>query len=128
MKKNKLTIIIDKPVMEVYGFTTNPKNTSKWIDLIEIEKCSDWPIKIGTTYQNKGKIGLWSEYSVVNLIESQIFELVSASRNYHVRYTYAPIDQNHTEMEYFEWVDEGDIESPFSQDVLIKLKTVMEIK
>ncbi len=31
MKRNRLNVIIEKPVEEVFEFTTNPKNTPSWI-------------------------------------------------------------------------------------------------
>jgi uncharacterized protein YndB with AHSA1/START domain len=31
MRENKILIVIDKPVKEVFEFTTNPKNTPLWI-------------------------------------------------------------------------------------------------
>jgi len=34
MKENKITIIINKPIREVFEFTTYPKNTHLWIPSI----------------------------------------------------------------------------------------------
>lgn len=128
MKQNKLTIKINKPAREVFDFTINPKNTHKWIKSIEIEKSSDWPIKISTKYKNKGKDNNWSEYKVTDLKQNKVFELVSSDSNYHVRYTYKPIDQNSSEMEYLEWVDKGELDNPFVQSTMEKLKELVEEK
>ena len=126
MKKNKLKILIRKPIQEVFKFTINPKNTPKWIEGIVSEKTSEWPIKIGTIYRNKNNQGQWSKYSTAALKENELFELISKDKNYHVRYTYKLIGGNLTEMEYSEWVDNGEIEDPFTQDILEKLKEEIE--
>ena len=44
---------------------------------------------------------------------------------YHVQYTYTAYE-NETEMEYFEWVDMGELEGAFEQKILAHLKQVME--
>lgn len=126
MKQNKIAIRIQKPAREVFEYTINPKNTSKWIENIEIEKTSEWPIKIGTIYRNKNKDGEWSQYQVIALKPNKLFELISKDKNYHVRYTYKSIDGNATEMEYFERVDNGKLERPFTPDILEKLKEEIE--
>lgn len=35
--------------------------------------------------------------------------------NYHVKYKYKKLDNNKTEMEYFEWVKTGKLENPFTK-------------
>jgi len=126
MKKNKLTIQIDKPIHEVFSFTITPMNTRKWIDSIIVEKSNEWPIKIGSQYRNKSKDGDWDEYTVTNFEEDKIFELVSKDKNYHVRYTYKPRSGSTSELEYFEWVDKGGLDNPFTKTTLEKLKSVLE--
>jgi len=58
--------------------------------------------------------------------ENELFELVSENGNYHVRYTYKPLGDNVCELEYYEWVDSGEIAEPFDQKILEKLKLIIE--
>ncbi|MEI7563641.1 MAG: hypothetical protein WCJ39_08675 [bacterium] len=58
--------------------------------------------------------------------QDKLFTLTDVDENYHVRYTYKDI-KGKTEMEYFEWMTNGDLSNPYTIDVLEKLKSVMEI-
>lgn len=126
MKDNKLTIQINKPVSEVFDFLLNPKNTPLWIDSIVKEETNEWPVKVGSKYRNQSREGIWSEYTVLSLDQNESFEFVKGDNNYHVRYTFKNIDDNMTELEYYEWVEQGNIEEPFTIDLLNKLKSVLE--
>ena len=58
--------------------------------------------------------------------KNKIFTLTDLDENYTVKYTYKKLDDNQTEMEYFEWMKEGELNNPFTKDILLKLKSVME--
>ena len=126
MRENKLSVLINKPVGEVFAFTVNPKNTPLWVDSIIEEKTSWWPIAIGSVYENRSKGGKWSAYTVVGFKENRLLELVSGDKNYHVKYTYKAIGNQASELEYYEWVDEGELDRPFTLRVLEKLKSLLE--
>ncbi len=102
------------------------QNTPLWIDSINIEKTNEWPIKIGTIYKNQNKKDQWSQYFVTQLKPNELFELVSENGNYHVRYSYKDLNSTSSGVEYLEWVDQGELENPFNQTILIKLKTIIE--
>ncbi len=126
MKENKIIIIIDKPVKEVFDFTTNPKNTPKWLASVSEEIAEEYPPKIGTVYKNRFKNSDWNFYKVTEFQKNKIFTLSDPEGNYFVRYTYAGLGENKTKMEYFEWMKKGELKSPFTKDILQKLKLVLE--
>lgn len=126
VKDKRLTIQINKPVAEVFEFTTNPKNTPLWIDFIAVKETNEWPVKLGTVYRNKGSNSPWSEYEMTEFEENKTFTLSKKNGDYHVRYVFTPLTNSSTEMEYYEYVDKGDIEEPFTIEILQKLKEVVE--
>ena len=126
MKENRLSIQIHRPVEEVFDFLLNPANTPRWIESFEIEETNEWPVRPGTIYRNKKKTGQWSEYVLSVLEPGKMFEMVMNDHNYHVRYTFTELGNGITEVEYYEWVERGDLEDPFTPDTLEKLKSVIE--
>ena len=125
-KVNKITVIINKPIGEVFKFTTNPNNTHLWIPSIVEEIAEEYPPKLNTKYKNRGKESKWDFYKVMEFEENKVFALSDLDENYFVRYTYRKLDDNKTEMEYFEWVKQGELSNPFTKEILLKLKSVME--
>ena len=126
MKQNKITIRINKPIEEVFEFTTNTKNTHLWIPSIEEEVANEYPPKIGTQYKNRGNDPDWDIYKVIEFQENKTFTLSDLEDNYHVKYSYRKITENQTEMEYFEWIKKGELSDPFTVNTLNNLKSVME--
>jgi hypothetical protein len=62
MTTNELSIIINKPISEVFAFTINPQNTPKWIECIIEEKVNRYPISVGTEYSNTRNGSDWTLY------------------------------------------------------------------
>jgi len=126
MRENKITVIIDKAIDEVFEFTTNPKNTHLWIPSISEEVADEYPPKINTEYRNRGNNTDWNKYKVVDFEKNKVFILFNLEDKYFVKYSYRKLDDNKTEMEYFEWMIEGELSSPFTEDIFGNLKKVME--
>jgi hypothetical protein len=126
LSRNKLKIVINRPIGDVFEFTVNPKNTPLWIDSVAHEEASPLPVDVGTVYKNRSRTGKQYTFTMTSFKPNDFFEMIASDKNYHVRYTYKPIDSSTTEMEYVEWMETGDLDAPFTQDVLEKLKSVME--
>jgi uncharacterized protein YndB with AHSA1/START domain len=126
MQENKITIVINKPIDKVFEFTTNPKNTHLWISSIVEEIAEEYPPKIGTQYKNRGSDSNWNFYKVIKFKNNKLFVLSDLKENYHVKYTYRKINDDQTEMEYFEWVQNGKLNSPFTKNIIQKLKSILE--
>ena len=128
MKDLRLKIAIDKPVSEVFEFTTNPNNTHLWVPGISEEVTNEWPVKVGSIYKNTSDGTNWSEYVVSKFEKDKVFVFDKLNSSYHVQYTFVPLSDSQTELEYYEWMDEGELDGPFTMDILEKLKQVMEQK
>jgi len=127
MKTNELSIIINKPVDEVFRFTINPDNTAKWIDGMIKEEIDKKPIRVGTIYKNTNDGINWNIYEVMEFESNKLFTLKSKNSSYGVRYSYKSLGDNKTELIYSEWNDAGlSNANAFDQSVLEKLKNIIE--
>lgn len=126
MKNCKLLIKINKSASDVFQFTLYPKNTPLWVDSIVKEEVNEVPTRVGTIYRNINKEGVWSDYLVTQYEKDKMFEFVASDKNYHVRYTFTPLTDSSCELEYFEWVTMGELEAPFTIQILKKLKEIIE--
>jgi len=126
MKKNKLIVEINQPIDKVFEFTITPPNSAKWIPGVVKEETNEWPIRIGTVYKLTDKDGKSSEVVISAIKENEMIEWITRDKNYHCRYTYKPLNKDSSKLEYYEWVNKGDIEEPFTKSVLEKLKEILE--
>lgn len=126
MKDNELTVMINKPVEEVFNFTINPANTPRWIDFLVEEQTNEWPVRLGTIYKNKNKSGEWAEYKVTKYEPNKLFIFSKVNDPYNVKYTFSSRGPNKTELIYYEWVEDGVLDDLFSQKEMEKLKEVLE--
>ena len=126
MKENKHTIIINKPIHEVFEFTTNPQNTHLWVPFISKETSSEYPPKIGTIYRSCRENDSWSEMKVVEFENNKKFIMSDLDENLFVKYIYRDLDENSTELEYSDRMIDKEFHSPLTKDVLEDLKKIME--
>lgn len=126
MKSLKLNITINKSIEEVFAYTTNSNNISKWYPSIKEEIPSEIPIKLGTKLKNRGDdVNKWSFYEFTEFEKNKTFTLSQIGSSYNVKYTFTR-NGNSTDLEYYEWVDNGEIEEPADIYNLELLKKELE--
>lgn len=126
MKDLRLTVRIQRPAEEVFAFIVNPSNTPRWIDSIVKEEASVNPIVLGTEFRNWDQDGRMNEYVVTRYEPPHIFQLDAVHQDYKLRYTCTALSDDETEFEYYEWSESGQLHAPSMQEVLDRLKEVME--
>ena len=56
MAKFESSIVINRPVEEVFALLSNQENNPKWqAESLEVKKTSDGPIGVGTTFHSVGQ-------------------------------------------------------------------------
>ena len=123
MKHNKLTVVINKPLAAVFAFCITPPKAKLWVPGIVNETTNEWPAKVGTVYTEYKDDNTSFNIIVTDYKENDYIEWKTEDGNYHVRYTFTPVDQNKTQLDY---VETGEVIEPFTQDILKKLKRVIE--
>lgn len=125
MKDLTLTIKINRAAQDVFAFVIDPKNTHTWIDGITIEETNEWPVKLGAIYRNRGTDGQWREFTLTEFKPDRVFAL-STTEGFHVRYTCKPLDASTSELEFYEWIDDGELDKVLTDETLEKLKKIIE--
>ena len=126
MRENKVTVVINKSIDEVFEFTTNPQNTHLWVSFISQETSSEYPPNIGTIYRSCRENGSWSEMKVVEFESNKKFVICDLDENLYVKYMYCELGVKRTQLEYSDWMIDKEFNSPITKDVLNILKKVME--
>lgn len=126
MQQNILSIEISKPVTVIFNFCLNPENTPLWIDGIVHEEIDTPNPRLGTHYRNKSRDGHWNEYEVTEFVPAKTFTFTQLNSPYRVRYDFKVIWDGVTELTYTEWMESGELESPFDTLPLKKLKGLLE--
>jgi hypothetical protein len=83
---------------------------------------------VGAVYETHSKKGHIFTFRLTEFSKDDHFELeeIGSSSNYRCRYTFKKLNEDLTELEYYEWVESGELHYPFSKAYLEKLKSVME--
>ena len=90
------------------------------------EEVNQHPVSVGTKYRNVNRHGQWTEYTVTQIQKNKFFEMKQDNSPYHVLYTFEKVSEGSTKLTYFEWVEDGDLDGPFSLPFLEKLKKAVE--
>ena len=130
MKKNTLSIEINKPVEVVFKATINPQNTPKWIPSILEEKTFEPNVKIGTIFSQKVKNGnnkpIETALVITGFIENKQLDFHLVNGNYTCTYRYEPT-KNGTKLTYSEENGvEGKLDSLMTKENLQMLKKLIE--
>ncbi len=125
MKDIKQTIIINRPVEEVFSFVINPANTLKWVETITTEQTNEWPVKVGTIYRSQNQAGDWAELTLMTIEPDKSFTMAKSDGSFFVNYVFNAATPQSTRLDYT-WGSEGEPDALFLDKILNKLKSVIE--
>ena len=122
MKANEIRITIASPQEKVFEYTLEPKNTPQWVsDVIEMKTDTD-QIDLGTKYFNE-----FITREVIDYDRNSFIELADVEGPYSCSYSFRKIDDEHTELIYFESHSDGsEIEYPMDKQSFERLKNLLE--
>jgi len=123
MKTNEIRIEIERPIKDVFEYTLEPQNKSIWCSIITEESVDTEQIGITSIYINNLGSFKVSDY------ERNIFlELMSLDEKFQCSYSFRKIDDNTTELIYFEaMLDGSDLTEAMDKKYFKKLKELLEI-
>lgn len=122
MTTQEIRIEIKVPTKEVFEFTTEPENTSKWRDTVQKETINTECIGLGTVYTNE-----YGTLTVTDYEKDAFFELTNHETGYQCSYTYHKTDDTTTELVYFESIeDDSQLREPIERRHFEVLKTLLE--
>jgi|GEM_PF-5165573 len=123
----KLTVTIHRPAADIFDYLLDPANTPKWISDVASQEADELPPKLGTQYKNQDPDGVWTEYEIIGLEPPHHFTCAEVGGPRRVKYTFTPAETDTaTELEYHEWVENGELQHPFPPEALQKLKELLE--
>jgi len=122
MKTNEIRIEIVAPCQNVFEYTIEPKNTKHWVEgSIEMKTDTD-QINVGTKYSNEFITRDVSDYE-----RDKFIELTDLDGNYSCSYSFRKIDEDTTELVFFEsHADGSELEYPIGDECFAKLKELLE--
>lgn len=122
MKLNEIRVIINSPQEKVFEYTIEPKNTKHWVeDSIEMKTDTE-QINLGTKYSNE-----FITREVVDYDRDKFIELSDIDGIYTCSYSFRKLDDDSTELIFFESNDDGsELEYPLEKESFKKLRKILE--
>jgi uncharacterized protein YndB with AHSA1/START domain len=122
MKVNEIRIIIDAPQEKVFEYTLEPKNTQFWVEESIPMETDTKQINVGTKYSNKHITRKVTDYE-----RDKFIELTDIDGIYSCSYSFKKIENNKTELIFFESNSNGsEVEYPIDAGCFKKLKEIIE--
>lgn len=119
---NEIRVRINAPREKVFEYTLEPKNTPEWVeDAVEMQTSTE-QIGIGTIYSNE-----YIGREVTDYEKNVFLELADMDGNYSCSYSFRKIDEENTELIFFESSNDGlELEFPIEKRFFEKLKEILE--
>jgi hypothetical protein len=122
MKANEIRITIQALPEKVFEFTVEPKNTKQWVDGIGEETVNTQQIGLGTIYTNH-----FGSLEVTDYERNKFFELTNKENSYCCSYSYRKLEDEATELTYFEYMQDGsELEEPMKHENFKQLQKILE--